>query len=141
VYFPFALAARWILAMASFSSSCMVPVRIGCPMLFPRSKGPTNRTSIPGTLAMASTYDPNGSASSHQSLDRIGYAHSPKHPLSLSVQWSPENHLPVVSTRSGLALQTSPLETAIQSLWCPLVGIWQIERASWHHRQCIKGGR
>ena len=52
---PFSLAARWIFAIASFSSSCIVPSRMECPMLFPRSKGPTNRTSMPGTLAIAST--------------------------------------------------------------------------------------
>lgn len=55
VLLPFSTAALWILAMARFKSSCMVPSSIGWPMLFPRSKGPTRSTSIPGTLAMAST--------------------------------------------------------------------------------------
>ena len=53
--FSFSFAARWILAMASFRSSCIVPSMMECPMLLPKSKGPTNRTSIPGTFAIAST--------------------------------------------------------------------------------------
>ena len=59
---PFSFAARWIFAIASFSSSCIVPSRMERPILLPRSKGPTNRTSMPGTLAMASTWNHQPSA-------------------------------------------------------------------------------
>lgn len=59
---PCSCAARWIFAIASFSSSCIVPSKMECPMLFPRSNGPTNRTSMPGTLAMASTWNHQPSA-------------------------------------------------------------------------------
>ena len=39
----------------SLSSSCITPSRIGWPMPFPKSDGPTRRTSTPGTAAIAST--------------------------------------------------------------------------------------
>ncbi len=52
----FSFATRCTFAIASLSSSCMVPSRMGCPMLLPKSKGPTKRTSIPGTLAISWIY-------------------------------------------------------------------------------------
>ena len=54
---PFSFAARRIFPIASFNSSCIVPSRMECPILLPRSNGPTKRTSMPGTLAMASTWN------------------------------------------------------------------------------------
>ena len=55
VFFLFSPAILKIRSMAVLSSSCMDPSRTGYPILFPKSNGPTNRTSTPGTLAIAST--------------------------------------------------------------------------------------
>ena len=127
--FPFSFAALWIFAMASFSSSCIVPSRMECPMLFPRSKGPTNSTFIPGTLAIASTCERWQSAQL-PALDKHEYLHSPGPLSSLSARLSLGHHLLAADILSGFVLQISPLGMGTQSLDCRLAGIWQTGQAS-----------